>query len=92
VNENHLTHAIANAGMINARRRVIDGKKERHTIVIVKGNWTIQSVQEAAINDLLKAMEKPAEKSEPSDEEVQQATSLEEVKANRFKAMKKARA
>jgi Family of unknown function (DUF5906) len=58
VNENHLTHAIASAGMINARRRIWDdkNKNQRHTIVIVSGKWTIESVESAPVEKLLNAL------------------------------------
>jgi primase-polymerase (primpol)-like protein len=65
INENHLTHAIAGAGMINARRRIkekitTDPKnivERRHTVVIVKGKWTVETVEVASVKTLLKALQ-----------------------------------
>ena len=56
LSENHLTHAIASAGMINARRRVVDKRGDRHSVVIVRGGWTMKSVEEVPADKLLKAM------------------------------------
>lgn len=45
IKENHLTHAITRAGMINTGHRIRLENKRRETIIIVRGNWTIESVK-----------------------------------------------
>ena len=66
INENHLTHAISGAGMINARRRIKEYKmvnntkhEIRHAIVIVKGNWTPETVDAASSETLWKEWPPP---------------------------------
>ena len=52
VNENHLTHAITRSGMVNTGRRVKAGNV-MHWIIIVKGDWTPESVKEASNEKLI---------------------------------------
>ena len=57
VNETHLTHAIAAAGMVNAGRRIRDAQGKKQSVVIIReGNWTREKVQQALSDDLLAAM------------------------------------
>jgi Family of unknown function (DUF5906) len=68
VNDTHLTHAIRRAGMTNTARRVWTKRKDdknkilptgfqqRLSVVIVKGEWTVETVKKAADEELLKAM------------------------------------
>jgi hypothetical protein len=55
VSENHLAHAIKRAGMVNTGKRVKKGEV-RHAVVIVGGPWTLETVEAASDEALLKAM------------------------------------
>jgi hypothetical protein len=57
ISENHLTHAIARAGMINTGHRVRDNHNRMQTIVIVQGSWTPESVAAAPRARLTLALE-----------------------------------
>ncbi len=57
VNENHLTHAISRSGMINTGHRIRVGSA-KETVVIVKGDWTPESVA-ATSNEVLVKIVKP---------------------------------
>jgi hypothetical protein len=53
INESHLTHAIARAGMISTGRRITEQTETAraaalYSVVIVRGNWTSDSVADAA--------------------------------------------
>lgn len=60
VNENHLTHAITRAGMVSTGRRVkiadSQGRIIRHSIVIVRGDWTPESVAAVSVEVLTKIL------------------------------------
>jgi hypothetical protein len=65
VNDNYLTHAISRAGMLNTGRRIVayrtgkdyPGETEtRFSVVIVRGEWTVEIVKEADAGKLLEAM------------------------------------
>jgi Family of unknown function (DUF5906) len=58
VNESHLTHAINRAGMINTGKRVEMADGDRQSVVIVKGNWTRQSVDATLPPQLVSIIER----------------------------------
>ena len=59
VKENDLTYAIARAGMASAGKRIrIGTDREFHSIIIVKGPWSPETVQNAT-NTVLEAIIKP---------------------------------
>ena len=55
INEAHLTHAIAEAGMIHTGRRIVSDDGKKHTVIIVKGNWTVGVVKAASPEALVEA-------------------------------------
>ena len=74
MNDMHLTHAIRRAGMVNTGRRILaynnTGAYQRFSVVIVRGEWTVEAVRRAHPGKLLAAMgyknwttEKPQPKS-----------------------------
>jgi Family of unknown function (DUF5906) len=66
VNDTHLTHAIGRAEMVNVGRRIraykiqtmggLDPVENRFSVVIVRGEWTIDMVKKASTEKLLEAM------------------------------------
>jgi hypothetical protein len=63
VHDTHLTHAIRRAGMVNTGRRIMGfedsvGAEQEHriTVVIVRGEWTVEAVKKASSEKLLAAM------------------------------------
>jgi hypothetical protein len=64
VNDTHLTHAINRAKMMNTGRRIRAYYKneggyvaeKRFSVVIVRGEWTIEIVKKASVEKLLEAM------------------------------------
>ena len=63
VSSMHLTHAIANAGMVNTGRRVKDDNGNRHRVIIVQpDSWTCEMVEKASVAALLKVMKLPVQR------------------------------
>jgi hypothetical protein len=61
MNDMHLTHAIRRAGMVNVGRRfraylTKTGQEDRFSVVIVRGEWTIETVKKASVEKLLEVM------------------------------------
>jgi hypothetical protein len=56
VHDAHLGRAIAAAGMTITGRRVNDPETGKHSVVIVRGKWTVEVVAEMANDVLVEAM------------------------------------
>ena len=54
INTTHVTHAIANAGMVNTGHRIRDSQGTQHAIVIVNtSKWTLNNVKATSAQALL---------------------------------------